>query len=266
MTAHPLRNALGLAGGGSWLAPAVEMAAMASGNWPSPQPGPAGWTCFPRVAIRTPGPDARAVREARGFAIATLQRWGVADRWDDVALVVSELLTNALRHALPGPGEPCVRCPVRLGLLQAGPCVLCAVADPSQHPPVLKEPASLAETGRGLRVIGRIADAWGCTTPCDTGKVVWAVLSVKPAPAGMGPRPADGQVSAAHGQALRVKISRSAIAGSGLPGHAAPDRHIVLGHGARGAPALRLDDPGLGHLRAGEEPGDHGPPAQGVPS
>ena len=204
MTAHPLRHAVGLAGGGGWLAQAVEMAAMASGTWPSPQPGPAGWTCFPRVAICTPGPDARAVREARGFAIATLQRWGVADRWDDIALVVSELLTNALRHALPGPGEPCVRCPVRLGLLQPGPCVLCAVADPSQEPPVLKEPGSLAETGRGLRVIGRLADAWGYTTPCDMGKVVWAVLSVKPGPTGMTPRPADGHVSEAHGQPLRA--------------------------------------------------------------
>jgi hypothetical protein len=184
------------------------MAAMASGNWPpSPQLGAACWTCFPRVAIRTPGPDARAVREARGFAVATLQRWGVADRCDDIALVVSELLTNALRHGLPGPGEPCFPCPVRLGLLQPGPSVLCAVADPSQHPPVLKEPGSLAETGRGLRVIGRLADAWGCTAPCDTGKVVWAVLSVKPAPADGRPRPADGRVSTAEGQTLRAKIS-----------------------------------------------------------
>ena len=160
------------------------------------------------MAIRTPGPDARAVREARGFTIATLRRWGVADRWDDIALVVSELLTNALRHALPGPGEPCLRCPVRFGLLQPGPCVLCAVADPSQHPPVLKEPGSLAETGRGLRVIGRLADAWGYTTPCDTGKVVWAVLSVKSTATGMRRRPADGQVAMADGQALRAKISR----------------------------------------------------------
>jgi Histidine kinase-like ATPase domain len=211
MTAHPLRHEVGLADGKAWrwLAPAIEMAAMASGNWPpSPRPGPSGWTCFPRVAIRTPGPDARAVREARGFTIATLQRWGVADRCDDIVLVVSELLANALRHALPGPGEPRLRCPVRLGLLQPGPCVLCAVADPSQHPPVLKEPGCLAETGRGLRVIGGLADAWGYTTQCDTGKVVWAVLSLEPAPAGMSPGPAGGQASTADGQALRAEISR----------------------------------------------------------
>ena len=95
---------------------------MASGNWPpSPEPGPLGWTCFPRVATRTPGADAGSLRAARDFTIATLQRWGAADRGEDIALVVSELLTNSLRHALPGPGEPRPRWLVRLGLLQPGP-------------------------------------------------------------------------------------------------------------------------------------------------
>jgi hypothetical protein len=53
-------------------------------------------------AIRTPGTDATAVPAARDFAIATVQRWGGAERSGDV-VVVSELLANALRHALPGP-------------------------------------------------------------------------------------------------------------------------------------------------------------------
>jgi len=185
MTAHPLRPAGSVADGMAWhwLAPVMEMAAMASGNWPpSPQPGPLGWTCFPQVATRTPGPDAQSVRAARSFTLATVRRWAAADRAEDIAIVVSELLTNALRHTLPGPGEPRPRWPVRLGLLQPGPCVLCAVADPSQQPPVPKEPSYLAETGRGLHVINALADAWGYTTPSDTGKVVWAVLSTKPAP------------------------------------------------------------------------------------
>ena len=164
-----------------WLAPVMEMAAMASGNWPpSPEPGPSGWTCFPRVATRTPRPDARSVRAARDFTLATVRRWGAADRAEDSAVVVSELLTNALRHALPGPGAPWPRWPVRLGLLQPGPCVLCAVADPSPRPPVPEEPGCLAETGRGLHVIGALADAWGYITPSDAGKVVWAVLATKP--------------------------------------------------------------------------------------
>jgi hypothetical protein len=169
-----------LAGGtdNHWLAPAVEMAALASGNGPlSPEPHPMGWTCFPRVATRTPGVDAGSVRAARDFAVATLERWGTARRREDIAIVVSELLTNALRHALPETGETWPRSPIRLGLLQPGPSVLCAVADPSRRAPVPKHPGPLAETGRGLHVIGALADAWGYTTPGDTGKVVWAVFS-----------------------------------------------------------------------------------------
>jgi len=188
MTSHPLSLAGTLAGGmdGDWLAPAVEMAAVASGSWPlSPEPSPMGWRCFPRIATRTPGVDARSVRAARDFAVATVQRWGSAQRCEDVAIVVSELLTNALRHAVADSGETWPGCPIRLGLLQVGRGLLCAVADPSRRAPVPRHPGLLAETGRGLHVIGALADAWGYTTPGDTGKVVWAVFSARPAP----PRP-----------------------------------------------------------------------------
>ena len=185
MTAHPFRLAGSRASGTGlgWLAPVVEMAARASANWfLSPEPGPRAGMCRPKVATRMPGTDAGSVRAARDFTIATLQRWGATDRWEDIAIVVSELLTNALRHALPGPGAPRPRCPFRLGLVQPGPSVLCAVADPSQQPPVPKEPSYLSETGRGLHVISALADTWGYTTPGDTGKVVWAIFSAKPTP------------------------------------------------------------------------------------
>jgi hypothetical protein len=200
MTAHPSHLAGSLADGmdGHWLAPAVEMAAVASGSWPlSPEPDPMGWTCFPRVATRTPGVDAPSVRAARDFAVATVQRWGAAHRCEDIAIVVSELLTNALRHALPESGETWPRSPIRLGLLQPGPCVLCAIADPSRGAPMPKHPGLLAETGRGLHVIGALADAWGYTTPADTGKVVWAMFSARPA----SPRPRPD--SRAHPRALQ---------------------------------------------------------------
>ncbi len=184
MTAHP-RGLAGSAASGigwHWLTSAVEMAALASGNWPL-APGPASqrWTRFPRIATRTPGADARSVRAARDFTIATLQRWGVAERRDDIVTVVSELLTNAVCHALPGPGDTRPRRPIQLGLLQPGPCVLCAVADPSERAPVPAGPCHLAETGRGLHVIGALSDQWGCTAPSDTGKVVWAMFTTGPA-------------------------------------------------------------------------------------
>ena len=194
MTAQPL----GLAGhalsrmGWGWLAPAVAMAATASGACQrTPALAPTDWTCFPRLATRTAGPDARSVGTARDFCLSTMRRWGVTDRQDDVAVVVSELLTNALRHAVPqagpppgspygpagGPGRS--RWPVRLGLIQPGQFVLCAVADPSPRPPQPKEPDYLAESGRGLHVIDALSDRWGSTVPTDAGKVVWALFSVR---------------------------------------------------------------------------------------
>jgi len=166
-----------------WLAPVLRMAAMASGNWPlSPRPGAGGWTCFPRLALRTPSPDPRSVRASRDFAIATMDRWGAAERSDDIAVVVSELLTNALRHALPD-AVPAPRRAVRLALLQPGRSVICAVADPSPKTPVPRQAGVLCEGGRGLHVINALADAWGCTPPSHAGKTVWALFSASiPAP------------------------------------------------------------------------------------
>lgn len=192
MTAQPLRLADGTAGGAGsrWLTSAAEMAALADGNWPmAADPAALGWTCFPRIVARAAGEgiDARSVRAAREFTVATLQRSDLAERSDDIATVVSELLTNALRYAQPdsgepdstaaGPGEARPRWPIRLGLLRPGPCVLCAVADPSERIPVPREPSYLAETGRGLHVIDALSDMWGYTTPSDMGKVVWAMFA-----------------------------------------------------------------------------------------
>ncbi len=114
-------------------------------------------------------------------------RWGVADRSHDVASVVSELLTNALRHALPAelaaPPDGTASWPanpgrIRLGLLCAGHGVLCAVADPSTAAPVLRQPDWLDESGRGLQLVASISDSWGyCATPGQEGKVVWATFT-----------------------------------------------------------------------------------------
>jgi Histidine kinase-like ATPase domain len=164
--------------GHCWLAPVVEMAAVASGNWPLwPEPGPGGWTRFPRIAVRSLGAQPRPVRAARDFAAATLQRWGTTERAEDVAVVVSELVTNALRYGLSDSYRVWPASRLRFGLVQPGPCVVCAVADPSRAAPVVQETDVLAETGRGLHVVGALADAWGYTTPSDAGKAVWAMFS-----------------------------------------------------------------------------------------
>jgi hypothetical protein len=42
--------------------------------------------------------------------------------------------------------------------------------------PAPRTPGSLAETGRGLHIVGALSDRWGYTTPTGTGKVVWALF------------------------------------------------------------------------------------------
>ena len=175
MTAH--RSHLEDLTGCRWLMLAAEMAGlMSDSRRPSPGPAAAGWARLPRITMRPLGAEPGSVRAARDFTVATLRLWGTAERSQDIAIVVSELLTNALRHARPGSGESWPRQPIRLGLLQPGPCVLCAVADPSKAAPSLQAPGSLAETGRGLPIVCALSDQWGYTTLSDTGKVVWAVF------------------------------------------------------------------------------------------
>lgn len=166
--------------GNHWLMPAAQMAGLLGGNsWPSADTDPAGRIRLPRIATRTLGTGTGSVRAARNFAIATMRRWDTAERSQDIATVVSELLANALRHALPGAGDTRPRGPIRLGLLQLGRCVLCAVADPSKAPPAPRSPNSLAENGRGLHIICALSDQWGCTAPSEIGKVVWATFYLR---------------------------------------------------------------------------------------
>jgi hypothetical protein len=171
--------------GCQWLIAAAEMAGVAPCDWfPPPGADALDWARSP-ITVQTLNMDAEAVRAGREFSIAALRRWGVTQRCEDVILVVSELLTNALRHAVPGLSRVRPSWPVQLGLLHSGPCVLCAVADPSSSIPVPKKPGRLAETGRGLHVVTSLSDKWGYatyTTPGDTGKVVWATFMTLPAP------------------------------------------------------------------------------------
>ena len=165
-----------------WLMVAAESAGLAGNNF-QPSPNPALGPGHPaRVATRTPGTGAASVRAAREYVLALLQRWDVAERREDIAIVISELLTNALRHALPPSGQTPARRAIRLGLLQPGPCLLCAVTDPSKAAPVPQAPSPLAETGRGQHIDCALSDRWGYTTLNGTGKVVWATFTAPRTP------------------------------------------------------------------------------------
>ncbi|WP_174673869.1 ATP-binding protein [Streptomyces pluripotens] len=127
-----------------------------------------------------------AVREARRFTRRSLDQWDASDRFDDICLVVSELVTNALRHALPPdqchaaePGPP-----VRLHLVHWSDRLVCAVRDPSHETPVPGDSDDFsAESGRGLFLVESFADSWGwhpLAGPLN-GKIVWALFGLGPA-------------------------------------------------------------------------------------
>ncbi|MFI9808884.1 ATP-binding protein [Streptomyces sp. NPDC052301] len=126
-----------------------------------------------------------AVREARRFTRGTLDQWDVGDRFDDICLVVSELVTNALRHGLPTEaGCPEHAQSVRLHLLCWSERLVCAVRDPSHETPVPRDSDDFsAESGRGLFLVDSFADSWGWHPLAGTlqGKVVWALFRLRTA-------------------------------------------------------------------------------------
>ncbi|MFJ9350216.1 ATP-binding protein [Streptomyces sp. NPDC101237] len=128
-----------------------------------------------------------AVREARSFTRKTLDQWDVGERFDDICLVVSELVTNALRHAVPGePDRPTAsRAPaVRLHLMRWTERLVCAVRDPSHDTPAPGDSGDFsAESGRGLFLVDSFSDSWGWHPLAGTlsGKVVWALFRLRSA-------------------------------------------------------------------------------------
>ncbi|MFB7860417.1 MULTISPECIES: ATP-binding protein [unclassified Streptomyces] len=133
-------------------------------------------------------PRYEAVRGARTFTRQTLGNWDLSDRFDDVALVVSELVTNALRHAVPGEAAPeheeGLNPPVRLHLMRWASRLVCAVRDPSRESPEARQSEEdfAAESGRGLFLVESFSDSWGWHPLAGTlqGKVVWALFRLAP--------------------------------------------------------------------------------------
>jgi anti-sigma regulatory factor (Ser/Thr protein kinase) len=128
--------------------------------------------------------DLSAVREARRLVREVLDDWRADEIFDDVELVASELVANALRHGLgarPGdrPGPPALR----ISLVSTGSHVICAVTDPSETPPVRRIADPLAGSGRGLQLVESLSLCWGWTVLDDDpeaataqGKSVWAIF------------------------------------------------------------------------------------------
>jgi anti-sigma regulatory factor (Ser/Thr protein kinase) len=120
-------------------------------------------------------PQADSVKTARDITRTTFSRWGFPELGDDAALVVSELVTNAVRYAcysMRGVKEH----PITLMLLRLSPHVLLAVSDPSDEVPALREPDYVSEHGRGLHIVETYSKCWGWDALDEGGKAVWALF------------------------------------------------------------------------------------------
>ncbi|MDQ0485714.1 anti-sigma regulatory factor (Ser/Thr protein kinase) [Streptomyces thermodiastaticus] len=115
--------------------------------------------------------DLNAVRAARRAVREQLRRWELDGVTDLAELLVSELVTNALRHAT-GPVGVCLSRP-------AGPdgVLLLEVSDPVPEPPRTRDVRLDDESGRGLQLLARSSRRWGHRTG-PHGKTVWCELAV----------------------------------------------------------------------------------------
>jgi anti-sigma regulatory factor (Ser/Thr protein kinase) len=112
-----------------------------------------------------------AVRTARTAVRDQLTGWGLDGLADLAALLVSELVTNSLRHATGPIGVRLVR-PADLG-----DTLRVEVSDPLPDPPRERAASPEDESGRGLQLVAGSSRRWG-TRPGDTGKTVWFELTV----------------------------------------------------------------------------------------
>jgi anti-sigma regulatory factor (Ser/Thr protein kinase) len=124
-----------------------------------------------------------AVPCARLHARQVLWEWHLDALSDTTELIVSELVTNAVRASagLTGsrrarrwvPGTP----PVRLWLASDRQRVLIRVWDGNDRHPVPQQPEPDVESGRGLLLVESLSADWGSYPPDrSSGKVVWALI------------------------------------------------------------------------------------------
>ncbi|GAA3975502.1 ATP-binding protein [Streptomyces plumbiresistens] len=115
--------------------------------------------------------DPGAVRSARAVVRGQLRDWGLDSLADLAALLVSELVTNSLRHATGPIGVRLVR-PADLGGV-----LLVEVSDPLPDPPRERVARPEDESGRGLQLVAHSSRRWG-SRPGEAGKTVWFELAV----------------------------------------------------------------------------------------
>ncbi|MGW1749484.1 SpoIIE family protein phosphatase [Streptomyces sp. NPDC002092] len=112
--------------------------------------------------------DPAAVAGIRAQVAHRLEEWGLEELAFSTELVISELVTNAIRYGTE---------PRRLRILRDGPSLICEVADGSSTSPHLRRAADTDEGGRGLFLVAQFTQRWG-TRYVPRGKVIWTEQSL----------------------------------------------------------------------------------------
>ncbi len=116
--------------------------------------------------------QATSPSHAREFVARELEAHNLSQLANDVSLVATELVTNALRHA----GTPAQVC-----LTKIAQSLLLTVTDGSDSAPRPRHAAATDTGGRGLTIVEALTEQWGTAPGTPTaGKAVWASFSTMP--------------------------------------------------------------------------------------
>jgi anti-sigma regulatory factor (Ser/Thr protein kinase) len=135
-----------------------------------------------QVAVLNLPSDPAAVADARAWAARRLRDWGLEDAAFVTELVVSELVTNAIRHAQE---------PIQLTLIR-DKTLVCEVSDGTSTAPHLRHARVFDEGGRGLMLVAQFTHRWGARLT-GHGKTIWCeqLLADRPRRRPPGPRRTD---------------------------------------------------------------------------
>jgi anti-sigma regulatory factor (Ser/Thr protein kinase) len=121
-----------------------------------------------QVATWNLASDPAIVAQARRHATDQLTAWGLDTAVFITELIISELVTNAIRY-----GQP----PIQLRLIHENSTLICEVFDSSNTSPHLRRARTFDEGGRGLLLVAQLSERWG-TRHATTGKTIWAEQSL----------------------------------------------------------------------------------------
>jgi len=185
--------------------------------------------------------DAASVREARQFVLGAVDDLSPSAA-DAIAVMVSELAANAVRHTGSHFTVAVDRSPTEIRV---------AVGDSGPGDPIVRAPDPAELSGRGLQIVRALADEWGVISEGAQGKTVWFSVAVEPS-LDQSPAIAHGLAEPAERRDARTgkgSASPSTRGGTGAPANRArtrptgmrpADRRAYERHAARHCSRERL--------------------------